>query len=158
VSAEGNLKTVRAIYDAFERGDVATILDAVTDDVDWSSAAASSAAPWYGRRIGKDAVTDYFRSIGDAIEVLDFTQLSFAANDTEVMVLSQFRMRSRRSGKEAAMHCTIIGAFATTRSHTGADRRTPSRRRPCSSGRQAVDRMADTWPCTATLRGQRSTG
>jgi ketosteroid isomerase-like protein len=81
VSAEGNLRTVRTIYDAFGRGDVATILDAVTDDVDWSSAAASRSAPWYGRRIGKDAV-----------------------NDTEVMVLSQFRMRPRRSGKEAAMH------------------------------------------------------
>jgi ketosteroid isomerase-like protein len=103
VSAERNLKTVRTIYDAFGRGDVATILDAVTDDVDWSSAAASRSAPWYGRRIGKHAVTDYFASIGDTIEVLDFTQLSFAANDTEVMVLNRFRMRSRRSGKEAAM-------------------------------------------------------
>ncbi len=104
MSAEGNLKTIRTIYDAFGRGDLATILDAVTDDVDWSSGAASRSAPWYGRRIGKDAVTDYFRSIGEAIEVLDFTQLSFAATDTEVMVLNQFRMRSRRSGKEAAMH------------------------------------------------------
>src|SRR5258708_1177214 len=51
VSAERNLKTVRTIYGAFGRGDVATILDAVTDDVDWSSAAASRSAPWYGRRI-----------------------------------------------------------------------------------------------------------
>jgi ketosteroid isomerase-like protein len=104
VSSKGNLKTVRTIYDAFGRGDLATILDAVTDDVDWSSAAASRSAPWYGQRVGKDAVTDYFASIGKTIEVLDFTQLSFTANDTEVMVLSQFRMRSRRSGKEADMH------------------------------------------------------
>ena len=104
MSAERNLKTVRTIYGAFGRGDVATILDAVADDVDWSSAAASRSAPWYGRRIGKDAVTDYFASIGHTIEVLDFTQVSFAANDTEVMVLNEFRMRSRRSGKEAVMH------------------------------------------------------
>jgi ketosteroid isomerase-like protein len=104
VSAEGNLKTVRTIYDAFGRGDLAPLLDAVTDDVDWSSAAASRSAPWYGRRVGKDAVTDYFASLGDTIEVLDFTQLSFAANDTEVIVLNKFRMRSRRSGKEADMH------------------------------------------------------
>ena len=104
MSAEGNVKTVRTIYDAFGRGDIATILGALTDDVDWSSGAASRSAPWFGRRIGKDAVTGYFRSIGEAIEVLDFTQLSFAATDTEVMVLNQFRMRSRRSGKEAAMH------------------------------------------------------
>ncbi len=104
MSAERNLETVKTIYDAFGRGDVAKILDAVTDDVDWSSVAASKTAPWFGRRVGKDAVADYFKSIGDAIEVLDFSQLSFAANDNEVMVLNQFRMRSRRTGKEATMH------------------------------------------------------
>jgi hypothetical protein len=91
---------------------VATILDAVTDDVDWSSAAASRSAPWYGRRIGKDAVTDYFASIGGAIEVLYFTQLSFAANDTEVMVLSRFRARAEAARRRPCT-CTIIGAFAT---------------------------------------------
>ena len=104
MSARANLETVRTIYKAFERGDVAAILETVTDDVDWSSAAASHSAPWYGQRIGKKAVAGFFTSLGEAIEVLDFTQLSFTANDTEVMVLSRFRVRSRTSGKEAAMH------------------------------------------------------
>jgi ketosteroid isomerase-like protein len=51
MSADGNLKTVRTIYDAFGRGDLASILDTVTDDIDWSSAAASRSA----RRSGKEA-------------------------------------------------------------------------------------------------------
>ena len=68
------------------------------------SVAASHTAPWYGRRTGKGAVREYFASIGETIEVLDFKQLSFTANDTEVMVLNQFRMRSRKTGKEATMH------------------------------------------------------
>jgi ketosteroid isomerase-like protein len=34
MSADANIKTVMGVYEAFGRGDVATILDAVTDDVD----------------------------------------------------------------------------------------------------------------------------
>lgn len=104
MSADANLQTVKTIYDAFGRGDVAAILDTVTDDVDWAPDAASDSAPWYGQRIGKEAVSEFFAAIGEAIEVLEFTPLSFAANDNEVMVLIRFATRSRASGKQATMH------------------------------------------------------
>jgi uncharacterized protein len=103
VSARENVDTVRTIYAAFGRGDVAAILDSLTDDVDWSSEGTSDSAPWFGQRIGKKAVASYFTSIAETIEVLDFTQLGLAANDKEVMVLNRFHMRSRKTGNEAAM-------------------------------------------------------
>ena len=37
MSAEANVETVKLMYDAFTKGDVATILDQCTDDVDWAS-------------------------------------------------------------------------------------------------------------------------
>jgi uncharacterized protein len=54
MSAEQNVNAVKSIYDAFGQGDVAAILERVTDDVDWAAEAASDAAPWYGRRTGRD--------------------------------------------------------------------------------------------------------
>ena len=45
MSADANIKTIAEVYQAFGRGDVTAILDAVTDDVDWAAEAASSAAP-----------------------------------------------------------------------------------------------------------------
>ena len=39
MSADANIKTIAQVYEAFGRGDVAAILDAVTDDVDWASEA-----------------------------------------------------------------------------------------------------------------------
>jgi len=45
MSADANTKTIMSVYEAFGRGDVAAILDAVTDDVDWASEAAGTAAP-----------------------------------------------------------------------------------------------------------------
>ena len=44
------IETITTIYEAFGRGDVATILDRVTDDVDWAAESFSSRAmPWLRR-------------------------------------------------------------------------------------------------------------
>jgi ketosteroid isomerase-like protein len=104
VSADANIKTITTIYEAFGRGDVATILDAVTDDVDWAAEAASSAAPWYGVRHGRDAVTAFFSDFGSTMEVEEFSPVSFAANDTEVLTVVRFRARSRSTGRTAEMN------------------------------------------------------
>jgi len=103
MSADANIKAVVAAYEAFGRGDVAAILDAVTDDVDWAAEAAAPSAPWYGVRHGKDAVAQFFTDFGSAMEVEEFTPLTFAANETDVLTVVRCRTRSRRTGKSAAM-------------------------------------------------------
>jgi ketosteroid isomerase-like protein len=104
VSADASIKTITGIYEAFGRGDVAAILDAVADDVDWAAKAGSSAAPWYGVRRGKDAVAAFFSDFGSTMEVEEFTPVSFAANDTDVLTVVRFRARSRSTGKTAQMN------------------------------------------------------
>ena len=104
MSADANIKTITAVYEAFGRGDVAAILDAVSDDVDWAAEAASSAAPWYGVRHGKDAVAAFFSDFGSTMEVEEFTPVSFAANDTDVLTVVRFRARSRGTGRTAQMN------------------------------------------------------
>lgn len=49
MQAERNVEKVKAMYDAFGRGDAEAILEHVADDVDWSTDAAIISAPWYGR-------------------------------------------------------------------------------------------------------------
>ena len=61
MSAEDNIKTIEAVYEAFGRGDVAAILDVVTDDIDWATDTKSTAAPWYGPHHGKSGVTDFLQ-------------------------------------------------------------------------------------------------
>ena len=53
MSAEQNIDTVKAMYDAFGRGDVDAVLECCTDDVDWATDAAIEVAPWYGITQGK---------------------------------------------------------------------------------------------------------
>ena len=82
MSADANIKVISEVYQAFGRGDVAAILDAVTDDVDWAAEAASSAAPWYGVRHGKDAVAAFFS---------DFSQAKAGAAHRPLIVAVTFR-------------------------------------------------------------------
>jgi len=111
MSADENIKTIASIYEAFGRGDVAAILAALTEDVNWAADAASDAAPWYGVRHGKDAVTEFFTAFGSTMEVEDFTPVSFAANDTDVHTVVRFRGKSRRTGKTAATNLHHFFAF-----------------------------------------------
>ncbi len=104
MSADANIKTITEVYGAFGRGDVAAILDALTDDGDWAAEAASSAAPWYGGRHGRDAVAVFFSDFGSAMEVEEFTPVSLAANDTDVLTVVRLRGRSRSTGRTAAMN------------------------------------------------------
>ena len=91
MSADANIKTIMSVYEAFGRGDVAAILDAVTDDVDWASEANPAVAPWHGVRHGKDAVAAFFAEFGSTMEVEEFTPVSVAANDSDVLTVVRFR-------------------------------------------------------------------
>ena len=102
MGAEDNIKTIQSIYDAFGRGDIQAILDAVSNDVDWAAEASSSSAPWYGPHHGKEGVASFFKAFGSTVEVQDFTPVSFAANDTDVLTVVRFRGTARTTGKPVA--------------------------------------------------------
>jgi ketosteroid isomerase-like protein len=105
VSASDNITTVTAIYDAFARADLATILGHLSDDIDWATDADNSAAPWYGQRTGKDQVAGFFAELAGSVEVNEFTPLSLAANDhDEVHALIRFAITAPQTGRQASMN------------------------------------------------------
>jgi uncharacterized protein len=105
MSAQTNIDAIKDIYQAFGTGDVQGIINRCTDDVDWAADAAGKSAPWWGERKGKEALRGFFSGIADAVDVTEFTPLSFAANDDdEVMVFLRFAFRGNATGTEGAMH------------------------------------------------------
>jgi ketosteroid isomerase-like protein len=99
---DSKIETVQAIYAAFGRGDVAFILDQLTEDVDFASEADQTIAPWHGRRT-KAEVPAFFQAIGDALDVTEFTPLALAANDTDVLAVIRFGVRVKATGKQGTM-------------------------------------------------------
>ena len=98
-----NLAIVKGIYDAVGRGDVAAILDCVSDDVDWAAEAASKTAPWYGARAGRDGVASFFGDLAASIDITAFVPHSFAAGENDVHLLVDWTIRPHATGREAAM-------------------------------------------------------
>jgi len=97
------ITTVQRIYEAFGRGDIGFILDQLTDDVDWASCPGSDIAPWHGIHQGKAEVPHFFKALGENLEITEFTPLSFAANDTDVMVVTRWAATAPATGNTATM-------------------------------------------------------
>lgn len=106
MGGEDNIKTIQAVYEAFGRGDVGAILDAVADDVDWASDTSSTVAPWYGVKHGKAGVTSFFEAFGSTMEVDEFTPFTFAANEDAVFTVVRFKatVRATKSSVDMNLH------------------------------------------------------
>jgi len=100
--SDQKIQTVQSLYEAFGRGDVDFILDQLTEDVDWASCPDSSVAPWHGVR-SKAEVPAFFKTLGETLQITEFTPLSFASNDTDVMVVTRWVATAPATGKSAAM-------------------------------------------------------
>lgn len=111
MSADTNVATVKSVYDAFGRGDVQSILNALSEDVDWATEAASTAVPWYGVRSGKSEVSAFFEQFGSTMEVDEFTPVAFAATETDVMTVVRLRAHHRATGRSVAMQMHHWFAF-----------------------------------------------
>lgn len=102
MTVQDNLNTVREVYDALVKGDVEYILGLCTDDVDWAADTTSTVAPWYGVRRGKAEVAEFFQQFDSAIEVLEWTVIAMAADDSEVFARVAYRGRARHNGEQIA--------------------------------------------------------
>ena len=82
------LDMTKGIYDAFGRGDIPAILDALAPDVAWESWADNSSAaagvPWMQPRHGRDGAAAFFGLLGTELLVHDFRVLSLMASEQQV--------------------------------------------------------------------------
>ena len=102
MGADDNIKTIQLFYEAFGRGDIATIVAHVTDDVDWGAEAGGTGAPWYGARTGPSGVQDFFTAFGSTMDVEEFVPLTYAGTDDEVLTVVRFAAKNRETGKRVA--------------------------------------------------------
>lgn len=92
-------QTIRAIYEAFGRGDVAAILATLAPDVDWEHTGACDEVPWLQARRGSAAVGGFFGAIHEHLEFLDFEVRDVVGGEGVVVALIDLRARVRRTGE-----------------------------------------------------------
>src|SRR5262245_51753619 len=84
-----NIDTVRAIYEAFGRGDVPAILDRLDAAVEWETQAPVPGVPWLQSRRGKANIVGFFEAIAP-LKITRFEPHTFFDGGDKVFVLIAF--------------------------------------------------------------------
>ncbi|HZP26483.1 MAG TPA: nuclear transport factor 2 family protein [Dehalococcoidia bacterium] len=104
MSEADNIRAVMTIYEAFGRGDIPTILDQLSDDIDWWFFGPPE-IPWGGRHQGKEAVLGLFGAVGANVDVESFgPEDEPIATGDSVVVAGFERVKVRRTGKSWETH------------------------------------------------------
>lgn len=90
---------VQTLYAAFGRGDVAAVLELLSDDIDWRFI-GDRRAGYAGRVRGKAAVAEWFARVARADDIQAFEPREFLSGTDHVTVLGWERTIARSSGRE----------------------------------------------------------
>ena len=95
-----NEQTVKDVYAAFQRGDVAAIVALVSDDVDWrNDAVESRECPWNGDFSGKANLPAFFGAVGGELDIKVFDVNAIAATGPHVYVTLRIESTVRKNGR-----------------------------------------------------------
>ena len=100
--SSANITFVRSLYAAFERGDVATIINSLASDVDWSVNGRREDYPLLGRWKGRDEVRAFFQGVAEHEEAMEFSPREFFAAEDRVCVLGHYAWKIRKTGRTVA--------------------------------------------------------
>ncbi len=101
MSNEANTALVQAAYADFQKGDIASLLDRLTDDVRWTTPYPPDIVPHGGTRIGKDGVRLFFEQLARSFEITKFDPREFIASGDHVVALVNIGGHARETGIHA---------------------------------------------------------
>ncbi len=111
-SSTSKTATIQTLYEAFGRGDVATILAQVADDVDWNNErVASRECPWNGDFSGKTKLPAFFQAVGDCLDIRVFEPRTFVEAGDHVMVLLRIESVVRSNGRPVQNDAVHVWGF-----------------------------------------------
>ena len=107
--SDANVRLVRGLYDAFKRGEIATIISALTPEIDWHVLGNPNDYPTIGRWTGPDGVQEFFRLVAETEEMIEFLPQDFCAVEDKVFVLGRYAWKVRKTGTPlASQWCHVL--------------------------------------------------
>jgi ketosteroid isomerase-like protein len=106
-----NIELVQRMYLAFARGDIQTILDSLTPDVEWI-AEGPEIIPYAGKRVGPSQTMDFFRELATTQADMKLTMKEFVAQGDQVASLGRYAGKVTATGKTFDV---VVAHFFTVR-------------------------------------------
>lgn len=93
-----NIKLVQQAYDSFKTGDIQTLLGTFADDVEWQTPEAEN-IPYGGKCHGREQVAQFFASLDENEEVLQFESREFIGQGDTVIALGLYEAKVKSTGR-----------------------------------------------------------
>ena len=100
MGAEENLRRIKDLYAAFDRGDIDTVLAGLADNVAWGYHTSVEAdIPWFGARTGPKQVAEgFFAKIAEFLDLQKFDRKTYVASGDHVAVAYRAEGTFKNSG------------------------------------------------------------
>jgi len=98
MGAEENRKTVQLAYEAFNRGEMNVVFDALADDIVWTNHSWED-SPLRGAFYGKSGVQQFFSNLSHHVDLERFDVKDFIATEDTVIVLIDLKSTIKATGK-----------------------------------------------------------
>jgi homoserine O-acetyltransferase len=97
IAQPGGSPVVKEFFAAFGKGDLPTVLNTLSPDVDWFIP-GPPAIPYAGAKHGRDEVNDFFKKFLGSVDVVRFEPQSFVEESNKVVVLGFEDLRVKVNG------------------------------------------------------------
>jgi uncharacterized protein len=98
MAAQDNTRVVQQAYEHFKTGQIQALLGLCAGDVEWQLPEIEH-VPFVGKRQGREQVGEFFVSLGEAQEVLEFEPKAFIAQGEHVVALGHYAWRVKATGR-----------------------------------------------------------
>lgn len=128
-----HIATIQELYACFGRGDIPSILEMVSPDIEWEHDAIDHGIPWLRPGVGRDHVAKFFTEVAK-LQFHAFAPEAFLADDHHVAVFVRHDVTNTATNKRIAgveIHYWTFDAhgrvcrmkhFADTAQHLDASR------------------------------------
>jgi len=97
--SQANQKTIEAVYGAFGRGDVAFILERVSDGTQWDFSGGQKEVPWHAPIHGKKELPRFFTALGEHVAMETFEPRAFLTDGRDVVVKLRIAYTVKGTGR-----------------------------------------------------------
>ena len=98
MDGQANVRVVEGMFSSLQRGDVPGVLDRLSDDIEWRIAGPAE-LPYAGIHRGREEVSKFFQTFGQAAEFEVFEPREYLAKGDKVVVLGHERQRIKATGR-----------------------------------------------------------
>ena len=116
MSHQENAQVVKGLYDSFKAGDIAAVLGALSDDVEWVIPSIPN-IPFAGAKQGKDSVAEFFSTMAEHQEPQSFEVQGTVAQGDQVVAHGHYVWHVKTTGRswegDFSHHWTVEGGKIT---------------------------------------------